>query len=171
MLRYLYFMTTHDEVLVLTEKPKAHRSPLWILISAALFALVASAVVLVSSRPSSAAGMTTRLMSVGDLPAGWSVNPAPATSVLSHNQCLVGLGTGSGAKTVESTADFTENSSLPLFHELLSSGRENKADFKKAVKALSNCATLTFVEGGRTIHGTIQPLSLGSLGATSAAFT
>jgi pimeloyl-ACP methyl ester carboxylesterase len=164
-------MTTNDEFLVLTEMPKAQRSPRWILITAALFALVASAVVLVSSRPSSGAGMTTRVMSVGDLPAGWSVDPAPATSVLSHNKCLVGLGTGSGAKTDESTADFTENSSLPIFHELLSSGREHKAGFKKAVKALSNCAMLTFVEGGKTIHGTIQPLSLGNVGATSAAFT
>ena len=163
-------MTTHDENPVLIQKSEAHGSPLWNALAAVLAALAVSSAVLVPNGSSSAAEMTTRLMNVGDLPAGWSVDPAPSTSILSNNKCLVGLGTGSGAKTVESTADFTQNSSLPLFHELLSGGSEQKAGFKKAVEALSNCSSLTFVEGGKTIRGTIQPLSLGSLGATSAAF-
>jgi pimeloyl-ACP methyl ester carboxylesterase len=164
-------MATHDEAAVLIQKSTAHGSLLRILVAAVLTAFVFGAVVLVQHRPSGAATMSSRLMSLSDLPAGWSVNPAPATSVLSKNQCLVGLGTNDGTKPVEATADFTRNSSLPLFHELLSSGRGLETQFKTAVKALTNCRSLTFTESGKKVHGTIVPLSLGNLGATSAAFT
>ena len=170
-LRYLYIMTTHDEVPVLVQMPKSRRSPLWIVLAAVLATCLVATVVLVLNGQSKTDKITSRLLNVGDLPAGWSVNLAPATSVLSHNQCLGGLGRENGANTFEATADFTENSSLPLFHELLSSRRADKAGFKKAVDALSSCGSLTFVEGNKTIHGTIQSLTLGNLGASSAAFT
>jgi pimeloyl-ACP methyl ester carboxylesterase len=164
-------MTTHDEVPVLIQKPTTHRSPLWIVLAAVLAACLVATVVLVLNGQSRTDKITSRLLNVGELPAGWTVNLTPATSVLSHNQCLVGLGTGNGVKTYVATADYTENSSLPFLHELLSSRRADKAGFKKAVEALSNCNSLTFVEGGKTIHGTIQNLTLGNLGAPSAAFT
>jgi pimeloyl-ACP methyl ester carboxylesterase len=164
-------MATHDEVAVLIQKSKAHGSPLRILVAAVLTVFVFCAVVLVQNPPSGAATMSSRLMSLSDLPTGWSVNHVPATSALSKNQCLVGLGTDAGTKPVETTADFTQNSSLPLFHELLSNGRGLEAQFNKAVKALTNCRSLTFTESGKKVHGTIEPLSLGNLGATSAAFT
>src|ERR1035437_9791811 len=109
-------MTTHDEVPALAQMPKSRRSPLWIVLAAVLAACLVATVVLVLNGQSKTDKITSRLLNVGDLPAGWSVNLAPATSVLSHNECLGGLRTKNGANTFEATADFTENSSLPLFH-------------------------------------------------------
>lgn len=110
------------------------------------------------------ATLSSRLLSVSDLPAGWSPAPTATTSVpeassmpATSSSCIPkqrGLGLVSEA--------FVEGTSVPALGEALGSGAKARASWQQLRAAMANCRSATFTYDGKRVSATVQPLSLPS---------
>jgi pimeloyl-ACP methyl ester carboxylesterase len=112
--------------------------------------------------------LQSRLLSVANLPAGWSATAANATSVTASAPCLSGLGHGTGFSYV--VAAFVQGSSIPNFGEVLASGPQIGHRWQALGRALDRCRTATVRIGSLKASATVRRLSFPRVASTSAAY-
>ncbi len=112
--------------------------------------------------------LRSRLLTVANLPAGWTVTSQPHKAATALPNCLTGakkVGNDAGKVSVKFTAG-----TFPVIFEGLKIGGTGIAAWNRGVRALENCHAITFKVQGETIHGTIASLSVPRVGDRSAAY-
>jgi pimeloyl-ACP methyl ester carboxylesterase len=126
------------------------------------------------------ATLPSRLLSVADLPAGWSAPPAATKSAqATTSPCgailLAVVSPQSRPKSPlgpnDDSASFAEGAGIPGLHEVLASGRRAQEAWERSRTALAGCRTATFVDGATTVAATVKPLALAQLGASTLAYS
>ena len=124
--------------------------------------------------------LESHVLSVADLPAGWSV--APATSIndrqVETSPCgsalLAALSPPGALKSpvgpTYDTAGFVEGAGVPSLHEALASGAQAEATWQRSNTALAGCRTATFVYKGTKVVATGVPFAFVRLGRSSSAY-
>ena len=137
----------------------------------AVAAVALTAVLLAGCGGHGAATLHDRLLSVADLPAGWSavtVTKANAPT-LTDTPCLSGLSKSPKGLTVE-TAAFVQGSSVPSFGEVLESGGQVAPAWRRLGRALARCRNGTLRLGGANITVAIRSLAFPRIGRSSSAY-
>ncbi|HTV11865.1 MAG TPA: alpha/beta hydrolase [Acidimicrobiales bacterium] len=151
----------------------------------AVAALLAAGLGSTAQAATLSATLRSHLLSVADLPYGWSV--APATSAkgqLTTSACgaaLVAVMSPSGALSGpglaksplgpnHASASFGEGAGLPSLHESLASGLQAERAWKGFGATLAGCRVATFVYQGTKAVATGGPLALARLGLASSAY-
>ncbi|MGO9188122.1 MAG: alpha/beta fold hydrolase [Streptosporangiaceae bacterium] len=141
------------------------RVPVVTLVVLAMTALLASGCG-GSSQPSA---VQRRLLSVTDLPAGWSAAPANPKSVQTKAPCLSGLSRDTKGWTYADAA-FVQGTSIPNFGEVLATGPRAQRRWQGLGRALARCRTATITIAGRKAMVTIQPLPFPRIASSSSAY-
>jgi hypothetical protein len=113
------------------------------------------------------AQVKAKLLSLGDMPTGWSVDNSSSGGVTTSN-CLHVLKTST--KSVVRTSVSYVNSHTPAMQEVLEAGRGASARYKEFNKELSGCKKISFTSQGQTISGTVGAMSFPKVGSQSNAF-
>jgi hypothetical protein len=130
-----------------------------------------------SGAPATSRQLATQLLTLADLPAGWSITNNPSAS-------SAGAGAGSingctvpnfhSAEAGRAEASFQGGAAgIPSAAETLASFAGNAAttNYQTAKSSLDACKTFSIPSGGKTYQGTVAPLSLGqSFGSASSAW-
>jgi pimeloyl-ACP methyl ester carboxylesterase len=121
------------------------------------------------------------LLSVANLPGGWSVAPVTSTKGLSKvatSPCGAalaavlsppGLPKSPVGRTYD-TASFVEGTTVPDLRDTLASGALAQEAWQRFDAALAGCRTATFVYKGTNVMATGNPLALAPLGRSSSAY-
>jgi hypothetical protein len=125
--------------------------------------------------PTVSAGATTspngaqvraRLLTVAEMPAGWSVDTAAPSSGATIFPCIGSLTLPKHDHFVSATIQF-QSGPVPVFSEKLTTdGSPMAAVFRSGVRALDRCKTVTL----SGLHASIEKLAFPTLGNASAAF-
>ena len=138
--------------------------------AAALAVLTATAALTSGCGGNSAAtALHDRLLSVADLPAGWSAAPANPERVQTNTPCLSGLPASPRGWTY-ATAGFVEGTSIPTLGEVLATGPQVQRRWQSLSLALAHCRTATITIAGRKAGATVRPLSFPRIASTSSAY-
>ena len=109
------------------------------------------------------AQLRSRLLTISDMPSGWTVQP-PSAGSGGGFACLANL---TGPKANPVSASFQEGN-FPQFEESLRSGQHK--DFVGITNALSSCRNETFQSQGTTYTGQFEALSMPRMAAESKAY-
>jgi hypothetical protein len=106
--------------------------------------------------------LSSELLSVGQMPTGWSIYHQASSS---GTGCLANI---LGPKGREQTAKvaFEDNGNSPLLEEAVATYSNAKTAYKKIATTLTNCKSVR----GKGITGTVGQMSLSSYGNASEAF-
>ena len=110
-----------------------------------------------------------RLLSVADLPAGWSAVPAIPEGAQASVPCRLGLPANPKGYTY-ARAGFVEGTSLPSLSEVLATGPQAQQMWQNLARAMARCRTATFTTAGEKITATIRPLPFPRVASTSSAY-
>jgi pimeloyl-ACP methyl ester carboxylesterase len=119
---------------------------------------------------SSASRLQSRLLSVGDLPAGWSavaVSASPAK--VTNTPCLAHLAKSPKGWSYQTTA-FVEGKSIPNLGEVLATGARVQEVWHRLDSALASCRSATLQFGNTKIEATVRQLAFPRLGGASSAY-
>jgi pimeloyl-ACP methyl ester carboxylesterase len=137
----------------------------------ALF-LLALTVVLVSGcgESSTARQLRGRLLSVADLPAGWSSAATSSNAVkLTNTPCLSSLAKHPKGWSYQ-TVGFVEGKSIPNVGEVLATGAQVGQVWQRFGDALARCRSATLLLGGTKVSATVRPFPFPRLGRSSSAY-
>ena len=134
--------------------------------------LLVPACVLVSAcgGSSTASRLQSRLLSVADLPAGWSavaVSASPAK--VTDTPCLSQLAQNPQGWSYR-TAAFVEGKSIPNLGEVLATGARIDQVWTSFDRALAGCRSATLSFGRTKAQATVRRLAFSRLGRTSSAY-
>jgi len=118
--------------------------------------------------PSAASLLKARLLSVSDLPAGWSSVAVKAASAPSAS-CLAGLPENSSGLT-SATASYVQGSAVPSFGEVLATGTQAAARWARLDQTMAACHSATLTVAGQRTALTIKPLAFPRVGTASSAY-
>ena len=112
-----------------------------------------------------------KLLSLSNLPAGWTLTNVPATNKGYSGPCAAALSPKPRPGLAEAYVAFTDRGRSPLLGEKVVFGKAvtNRYNYVNAV--LKSCKYLTFALGGIDEKGTVDPLSFPKLGSSSSAYT
>jgi len=135
----------------------------------AALAVVAMTALLISAcgGSSQATALQGRLLSVADLPAGWSAVPVNAQTT-GTSPCLSSLPASPKGLT-HATAAFVEGTSTPTFAEALTSGPQAQQQWHSLNQALARCRAATITIAGKKAGVTVEPLSFPRVASASGA--
>jgi hypothetical protein len=118
--------------------------------------------------------LRSRLLTVADLPAGWTVTSKPhKATAISLPGCLAGAqkaGHDAGWVTAKFIRNFFFVHNFFVISEGLKVGDIGVAAWSRGLRAIENCHTITYQVQGKTVHGTIASLSVPQVGDRSAAY-
>ena len=165
--------------------PRLRRPRVMARVGLAVAALLATGLASTSQAATLDATLRGHLLSIGDLPAGWSVAPVTSTEVQvttsSCGQALVavldpagvmsalGLAKSPLGPTYE-TASFVEGAGLPTLSEALASGAEAEEAWQQFGATLAACRAATFVYKGTKVTATGAPSAFTQLGRSSSPY-
>jgi pimeloyl-ACP methyl ester carboxylesterase len=115
-----------------------------------------------------ATALQARLLSVADLPAGWSAVPANPQSAQTSAPCLSSLGTQPKGLTYQA-ASFVEGTAIPTATEVLATGPQIQRTWQDLGRAMARCRTATITIAGNKVMATIRPLSFPHVAGVSSA--
>jgi pimeloyl-ACP methyl ester carboxylesterase len=118
---------------------------------------------------STASALQARLLSVADLPAGWSAAPASPGSVQTSSPCLPSPAASPKGWT-DATAGFVQGTAIPTLAEVLAVGPQVGQWWHSLDQALARCRTATVTISGNKATATIQPLAFPPVASTSSAY-
>lgn len=118
---------------------------------------------------SEASTLQGRLLSVADLPAGWSAAPANPKLVQTNAPCLSSLPANPNGWTYQ-VAGFVEGTSVPTLAEVLAAGPRVQQRWQSLSRALARCRTATITIAGTKATATVQPLPFPRVASTSSAY-
>jgi pimeloyl-ACP methyl ester carboxylesterase len=131
-------------------------------------ALLATGWPATSQAASAEPSLSSRLLSLADLPVGWSATPTSTWTTLqaATSPCLAGL----TESTLVSVA-FVEGLSVPDVSEALASGPRAKKAWQRFGAALASCRRATLDYKGTKEVVSARPLAVPGLGSSSSAYT
>lgn len=112
---------------------------------------------------------TDRLLSVSDLPAGWSAVSINPRGVHTDAPCLSALPAHPQGWSY-ATAAFVDGTSVPSLGERLGTGPQAHQAWENLGRALARCRTATITIAGKKASITIKPLTLAGAASISAAY-
>jgi len=118
---------------------------------------------------SAAAGqpLASRLLSISQMPAGWSVDTSPSSGV----GCLVRILEPTGIKQTGSAGvEFEHDGTVPAVVEKLATFSNAKIAYQRIVANLAGCKRLNGTTRGVKVIGTVGEMSFPSYGDASEAF-
>jgi pimeloyl-ACP methyl ester carboxylesterase len=110
-----------------------------------------------------------RLLSIADLPAGWSATPAHSQSVQTTMPCLSSVPVNPKGWTY-ATAGFVQGTSIPTLGEELVTGPQAQRMRQSLDRALARCRTATITIAGTKAKATINHLSFPQVAGTADAY-
>jgi pimeloyl-ACP methyl ester carboxylesterase len=122
-----------------------------------------------SPPPSAGSLVKARLLSVSDLPAGWSSIALKAASAQPTVSCLAGMPATMTGLT-SATAAFVQGSGVPSFGEVLATGPQAAARWARLDQAMAACHSTTLAISGVTTPVTIKPFAFPQVGRASSAY-
>jgi hypothetical protein len=131
-----------------------------------LLTLVLSTVASAAGRPPTKGQVQGRLLTVSEMPVGWSVDNTVPSGGPTVFPCLANFAPPKGERFISASIQFQEGP-VPVFAEKLTTdGSTASAVFASAVKALDRCRSVTL----SGLHGSIGRLSFPHVGNASAAY-
>lgn len=111
--------------------------------------------------------LKAKVLSVSNLPAGWSVNNSSSSS--SGDQGCLSDVRNPPKHELKATASFAQGTA-PILDEVLGAGPGSKATYSRLNRVLSSCKTYTVSDNGQseTVH--IGAMSFPPVGQQSSAF-
>ncbi|MGA2011740.1 MAG: alpha/beta hydrolase [Solirubrobacteraceae bacterium] len=117
-----------------------------------------------------ASRLQSRLLSVADLPAGWSSVAVSASPVkVTDTPCLEHLGANPKGWSYQ-TAGFVEGKSIPNLGEVLATGARVEETWDRFGGALASCRSAGLKLGNTTVEATVRRLAFPRLGRSSSAY-
>jgi pimeloyl-ACP methyl ester carboxylesterase len=140
-------------------------------LGAAVLAVLTAPVLLTSGcgGNSVAAALQSRLLSVTDLPAGWSAAPTNPQAVRASAPCLSSLGAHPKGWTYQAAA-FVQGTAIPSLGEVLATGPQAQRAWQSLGRALARCRTATITIAGKKASVTIRPLPFPHAASSSSAY-
>jgi hypothetical protein len=130
----------------------------------AVAALAASAAPAWGSAPK----LGTMLLSLGQMPAGWTVQPSTSGGLGCLHRVLNPAGS---RQTAQAEVTFQASSGLPeVIEKLVSYAVPVEGVFNKVVATLSACKTVSGLSGGAKVTGTVARIAFPTYGDQSVAF-
>ncbi len=117
-----------------------------------------------------ASRLQSRLLSVADLPAGWSavaVSASPAK--VTDTSCLAHLAKNPNGWSYQTTS-FVEGKSIPNLGEVLATGARVGQAWNRFDEALGDCRSAMLQFGNTKVEATVRRLAFPRLGRTSSAY-
>jgi len=112
--------------------------------------------------------LSSELLSVNQMPSGWSIDVQSGGSAPG---CLARLFEPKGVQqATHATVNFVYNGNLPLISEKLGTYSNAATAYKKIVATLSDCTHVRGLSGSQKVTGTIGKLKMSSYRDASAAF-
>lgn len=113
--------------------------------------------------------LSSELLSVNQMPSGWSIDVQSGGSAPG---CLARLFEPKGVlQTSQATVNFVYNGNLPLVSEKLGTYSNAVTAYEKIVATLSSCSHVRGLSGKQKVTGTMGKLKISSYGDASAAYT
>ena len=119
---------------------------------------------------SQSATLQGRLLSAGDLPAGWAAQPVNLNSFQASVPCLANLSAKPTGWTYADTS-FVEGVSIPNIGEVLASGPAVRTRWQALARALASCRSATFTIAGKKAKASVRPLAFPRVASTSSAYS
>ena len=141
------------------------------LAASVLCVCVLSAGIASASTTATEAMIRGKLLSLSDLPAGWTLANVPATNKGYSGPCAAALSPKPRPGLTEAYVAFTDRGRSPLLGEKVVIGKAATARYDHVNAILKSCKFLTFALGGTNERGTVDPLSFPKLGSSSSAYT
>jgi hypothetical protein len=135
-------------------------------------AVVIAALLLAGCGGQRTAGLRGHLLSMTDLPAGWSVVPTrmiTSAPKVTDTPCLAWLPTKPKGWTYQTTA-FVDGKAIPNVGEVLASGAQVVRTWTRFDRALGRCRTATLQLGRARVKATVRRLALPQAGRGSSAY-
>jgi hypothetical protein len=126
---------------------------------------------MMTSASASAPKLSSELLSVGQMPTGWSVdNSSSSGGVGCYNSTIMEpKGVTQTAKT-EVQFQSSGATGLPSIAEKLATYSNTSTAYKKIVTTITNCKSFSGKYQGSKMDGTVGQMSFGTYGTSSAAF-
>ena len=119
---------------------------------------------------STASRLQSRLLSVADLPAGWSSVAVSASAVkVADTPCLAHLAENPKGWSYQSAA-FVEGNSIPNLGEVLATGTQVGQVWDRFDTALASCRSALLQVGNTRVQATVRRLAFPRLSRTSSAY-
>lgn len=137
--------------------------------------LAAAAVLSAAALAGCAGGAATsplhrRLLSLSDLPAGWSKSSASPRSVqLGSAPCFSSLPKNPKGVTFQGEA-FVQGTAIPNMAEVVASGPQAQQYWQNLNRSLAACRTATLDIEGTKVQAAVQPSTLPPVGQSSSAY-
>ena len=120
--------------------------------------------------PTAASLLQARLLSVSDLPAGWSSVPLKTSAFEQTSaSCLAGVPRRATAAT-EAEAAFVQGSSIPTFGEDLTTGAQQAARWARLDQAMADCRSATITVAGQKTPLAMTTFAFPRVGKASSAY-
>jgi len=130
---------------------------------------VALSMGIMTSTSASTPKLSSELLSVSQMPIGWSVYHQPASS---GTGCLANILEPKGIKpTSKAQVAFKDNGHSSLLDEAVATYSNATTTYKKIVATLSACKRVSRTSGGIKATGTVGQMSFPHYGNASAAFS
>jgi hypothetical protein len=109
--------------------------------------------------------VTAQLLTLADLPAGWSVDNSSGSSTSSLKGCNTNSLDLKQQEIARSDASFKNGTSLPAIKEIIAafstSARASSA-YGESTQAVNACKTFAITDDGHTFNGNVGQMSLGT---------
>lgn len=130
-------------------------------------ALVVPTGILSTAASASPPKLSTKLLSIGQMPTGWAVYNTPSNGV----GCLANIFEPKGVKqTASASVEFEDNGNVPAVVERLVTFSNAKTGYQKIVANLTACKRLSGTTGGQKFSGSVGQASFPHYGNASDAF-
>jgi len=148
--------------------PGHHRLVFTVALAAALIVSVGVLGPSATAANASLPKLSARLLSIGQMPTGWSVDNSTGGSGVG---CLAHVLEPKGIKqTAKAGVYFEDNGNVPEVSEALATFTNATAAFKKMDANLTACKHLSGKSDGQKVTGTLGQMSFPHYGNASAAF-
>jgi len=117
-----------------------------------------------------ASALQSRLLSVSDLPTGWSPASTSSSSVvLGSTPCLSGLSTEHSGWT-NAVAGFVEGTAIPAIGEVLATGPKAQQRWQALGRAFAGCRAATLDLAGKKVTSTVRALPFPHVAHVTSAY-
>ena len=134
-------------------------------------AAVALSMGMMSSASASTPKLSSELLSVGQMPTGWSVDNSSSSGGVGcyNSRFMEPKGVTQTAKTAVYFQSNAANG-LPVVNEKLATYSNTSSAYKKIVTTLTSCKSFSGIYQGHKLVGTVGQMSFGTYGTSSEAF-
>jgi hypothetical protein len=114
--------------------------------------------------------LRSKLLSLSDLPPGWTLSMLPASIKGISGRCVVALSPKPGPGLTAVDVEFTDRGQPPLLVEEVASGSRVRARYRYINSVLKSCGSLTVSFAGSHEKATVRPLAFPKVGSSSSAY-